>query len=115
MNQFARKVVKLAVVTSAMTSMTGCATILGGGSSQAVSLASEPAGARFIVKSSSGLQAAAGNAPQGIRSPGQNSAPVTPPPPVTCMPAALPGLSNVPCVPSALPAGLCGGVVSFGP
>lgn len=67
MNQFALQVAKVAVVTCAIAPMTGCATILGGGSSQVVSLASEPEGTRFIVKSSSGLQAAAGNAPQGIR------------------------------------------------
>lgn len=67
MNKVARQVAKFAVVTCAMAPLAGCATILGGGSSQSVSLASEPAGARFIVKSSSGLQAAAGNAPQGIR------------------------------------------------
>lgn len=49
-----------------------CATILGGGSAQAVSLTSDPAGATFTVKSSSGLQMASGKAPQTISLPRRN-------------------------------------------
>lgn len=50
----------------------GCATILGGGPSQSVSVASEPSGTSFVVKSSSGLQMAAGTAPQIILLPRRN-------------------------------------------
>lgn len=50
----------------------GCATLLGGGSSQAVSIQSTPASARFTVKSSSGLQMAEGQTPQVIRLPRKN-------------------------------------------
>jgi hypothetical protein len=50
----------------------GCATILGGGSSQAVGIASDPTGAHFTIKSSSGLQMASGNAPQTVRLPRRN-------------------------------------------
>ena len=52
--------------------LAGCATILGGGSSQAVSLQSSTPGAQFTVKSSSGIQMAAGQAPQTIRLPRKN-------------------------------------------
>lgn len=50
----------------------GCATILGGGPSQSVSVAAEPSGTSFVVKSSSGLQMAAGTAPQIILLPRRN-------------------------------------------
>lgn len=50
----------------------GCATLVGGGSSQAVQLTSAPTGARFVVKSSSGLQMASGAAPQSVRLPRKN-------------------------------------------
>lgn len=47
-------------------STSGCATLLGGGPTQAVSLRSDPAGATFVVRSSSGLQMSSGTAPQQI-------------------------------------------------
>lgn len=50
----------------------GCATILGGGSSQAVGITSEPVGARFTVRSSSGIQMASGAAPQTVTLPRKN-------------------------------------------
>lgn len=50
----------------------GCATLLGGGPAQSVSVAAEPPGTSFVVKSSSGLQMAAGTAPQIIRLPRRN-------------------------------------------
>lgn len=50
----------------------GCATIVGGGSSQAVRVEATPAGATFTVKSSSGLQMASGTAPQALRLPRKN-------------------------------------------
>jgi hypothetical protein len=50
----------------ALTTSTGCATILGGGSTQAVSIRSDPAGSTFVVRSSSGLQMSSGTSPQQI-------------------------------------------------
>jgi len=52
--------------------VSGCATIVGGGTSQAVNISSEPSGASFVVKSSSGLQMASGKAPQTLRLPRKN-------------------------------------------
>lgn len=45
---------------------TGCATVLGGGSSQAVSIRSDPQAATFSIRSSSGLQMASGVTPQQV-------------------------------------------------
>ena len=50
----------------------GCATLVGGGTSQPVSFASEPASANFVVKSSSGLQMAQGRMPTTIQLPRKN-------------------------------------------
>ena len=52
--------------------VSSCATILGGGTTQPVSVVSEPAGATFTVKSSSGLQMASGKTPQTITLPRKN-------------------------------------------
>jgi hypothetical protein len=60
----------LAAVATLITS--ACATIAGGGTSQGVSVSSEPAGASFVVKSSSGLQMASGATPQTIKLPRKN-------------------------------------------
>jgi len=51
---------------------TGCATILGGGSSQPVAINSNPASATFTVKASNGLTMAQGVTPQTIRLPRKN-------------------------------------------
>lgn len=51
---------------------TGCATIAGGGSNQPVSISSNPSGATFTVKSSSGLQMAQGKTPQTVVLPRKN-------------------------------------------
>ena len=59
----------LAVVTL---TVSACATIAGGGTSQGVSISSEPSGAAFVVKSSSGLQMASGSTPQTIKLPRKN-------------------------------------------
>jgi len=59
-------------IAAMMVSVTGCATILGGGSSQALGISSDPAGARFTIKSSSGLQMASGAAPQTVTLPRKN-------------------------------------------
>jgi hypothetical protein len=66
-----RLVLGIILVVTTMVAQ-GCATILGGGTSQAVSVASDPVGARFAIKSSSGLQMASGNAPQAVRLPRKN-------------------------------------------
>jgi hypothetical protein len=52
--------------------LTGCATIVGGGTSQAVNISSEPSGASFVIKSSSGLQMGSGKTPQTLRLPRKN-------------------------------------------
>lgn len=51
---------------------TGCATILGGGSSQAVSIRSTPESARFTVRAASGLELAQGQTPQVVSLPRKN-------------------------------------------
>jgi hypothetical protein len=63
------KCLLIAVVSLGITS---CATIFGGGSSQTVSFASDPAAANFTVKSSSGLMMSQGKTPATIRLPRKN-------------------------------------------
>jgi hypothetical protein len=46
--------------------------MFGGGSSQPVTISSEPSGAHFVIKSSSGIQMADGMTPQTIRLPRKN-------------------------------------------
>lgn len=60
------------LVVCAIVALPGCATILGGGPQQPVSFNSEPTGASFTVKSSSGLQMASGNTPQTLKLPRKN-------------------------------------------
>ena len=62
----------LLVAVGLMALLSGCATIVGGGSSQAVRVEATPGGAAFAVKSSSGLQMASGVAPQALRLPRKN-------------------------------------------
>ncbi len=50
----------------------GCATVLGGGSNQSVSITSSPGSANFVVKAASGLQMAAGKTPQTVTLPRSN-------------------------------------------
>ncbi|MEO6067408.1 MAG: hypothetical protein ABIQ41_05450 [Gemmatimonadales bacterium] len=52
--------------------LSGCATILGGGSSQAVSIQSSTPATHFVIRSSSGIQIASGDAPQSVRLPRKN-------------------------------------------
>jgi hypothetical protein len=59
----------LALLTIAGVALEGCATILGGGTSQSVSIASQPAGSTFAIKSSSGLMMASGASPQTVTLP----------------------------------------------
>jgi hypothetical protein len=50
----------------------GCASMFGGGSNQALTISSDPSGAHFVIKSSSGLQMADGVTPQTLRLPRKN-------------------------------------------
>lgn len=61
-----------ALVLAQVLAVSGCATILGGGTSQPVSFTSDPNAANFTVKSSSGLQMASGRAPQTLTLPRRN-------------------------------------------
>lgn len=45
---------------------TGCATIVGGGSSQPVSIEAAPSGARYVIRSSSGIEVSSGSVPASI-------------------------------------------------
>ena len=66
------RAVRLSLLATVMVGSSACATLVGGGSSQAVSISSEPSSASFIVKSSSGMQMASGTTPQTIRLPRKN-------------------------------------------
>lgn len=67
-----RQIVRLSVIGMIIVSATGCATLVGGGSNQPVSINSEPAGASFAIKSSSGIQMASGQTPQSVVLPRKN-------------------------------------------
>jgi hypothetical protein len=66
------RVLRLSVVAAATFATSACATIAGGGTSQGVTISSEPSGASFVVKSSSGIQMASGATPQTIKLPRKN-------------------------------------------
>ena len=66
-----RPLFKLGTV-GALIVLAGCATILGGGSSQNVTIQAAPPGATFTIKASSGIQMAAGTLPQTVRLPRKN-------------------------------------------
>ena len=66
------KAVRLPLLGAVLIFSSACATLVGGGSSQNVSIASEPSSASFVVKSSSGMQMAAGTTPNTIRLPRKN-------------------------------------------
>ena len=59
-------------VALALVLLAGCATILGGGSSQSVAVQATPPGATFTIKASSGIQMASGAVPQTVRLPRKN-------------------------------------------
>lgn len=52
--------------------LSACATLVGGGSNQGVSVNSDPSGASFAIKSSSGIQMASGKTPQTVTLPRKN-------------------------------------------
>lgn len=64
--------VRLAATVWLMATMTGCATILGGGSAQTVDLRVEPTSASYVVRSSTGLEMASGTGSQTLRLPRKN-------------------------------------------
>lgn len=66
------RALRLSLLTVIAIGLTACATLVGGGSSQGVSVSSEPSGASFTVKSSSGMQMASGTTPQMIQLPRKN-------------------------------------------
>jgi len=63
---------RLPVLAATVIATTACATLVGGGSSQAVTISSEPTSANFTVKSSSGIKMASGATPQTIKLPRKN-------------------------------------------
>lgn len=52
--------------------VTGCATIVGGGTSQLVAVRAEPAAVQFTIRAGNGLQMASGTAPQQVTLPRKN-------------------------------------------
>jgi hypothetical protein len=66
------RALRLPLLAAATIATTACATLVGGGSNQGVSVSSEPSGASFLVKSSSGMQMASGTTPQVIQLPRKN-------------------------------------------
>jgi len=67
-----RKIVPCIVAALGLVLMSGCATIVGGGPSQAVSFESTPASASYTVRSAEGLQMAAGSTPETVSLPRDN-------------------------------------------
>ena len=67
-----RKIVPCIVAALGLVLMSGCATIVGGGPSQAVSFESTPASASYTVRSAVGLQMAAGSTPETVSLPRDN-------------------------------------------
>lgn len=69
------RIIRVAAVGAIVASsalMSGCATLFGGGSSQAVSLAATPTTVNYVIKSSSGLQMASGQTPNQVKLPRKN-------------------------------------------
>lgn len=64
----------LSILTSvlALALLTGCATIVGGGANQGVTLQSTPEGASYTIHSSSGIQMGQGTTPSTVRLPRKN-------------------------------------------
>ena len=66
------KAVRLSLLGAVLIFSSACATLVGGGSSQAVSISSAPTSASFVIKSASGMQMASGTTPQTVRLPRKN-------------------------------------------
>lgn len=67
-----RTAISIVVIGVVAAVAAGCATILGGGSSQPLTFNSDPAAANFTIKSSTGLQMGSGKTPQTLRLPRKN-------------------------------------------
>src|SRR5688572_2149145 len=59
-------------MTPVLLVLSGCATIVGGGSSQAVSIETTPSAARYVIRSSTGIEMSSGTVPASIRLPRRN-------------------------------------------
>lgn len=62
---------RIVVLALALT-LSGCATLVGGGSSQAVSMTATPSEARYSIRSSSGIQMSSGALPASVSLPRKN-------------------------------------------
>jgi hypothetical protein len=63
-----RGIARVAAVSSLlMLSLSGCASILGGGTSQPVSLRGEPTGMQYTIRAASGIQVSQGQTPNQVR------------------------------------------------
>jgi hypothetical protein len=71
MNRYLR-VVRLSAIAGFAAVSSGCATILGGGTTQPVTIQSTPAAASFTIQSSSGLQMGSGTTPSTVILPRRN-------------------------------------------
>jgi hypothetical protein len=67
-----RGLMRGATVVAAITALSGCATIVGGGTSQPVSLQSAPGAATYAIRSSSGISMAQGTTPATVSLPRKN-------------------------------------------
>ena len=63
---------KAVIAVLLLAGLTGCATILGGGSNQSVTIQATPSGASYSILSSSGLQMRQGTTPATITLPRKN-------------------------------------------
>lgn len=63
---------RTALALTSLLSISACASILGGGTSQNVNLLTTPSDASFVVKSSSGIEMSSGTGNQSVRLPRKN-------------------------------------------
>lgn len=63
---------KLFFLAFGLLALGGCATIIGGGSSQPVTLSAEPSEATYTITSSTGIEMASGGVPASVRLPRKN-------------------------------------------
>jgi len=67
-----RKLSAVVLTTTIPLFLGGCAAIVGGGSSQVVSIAATPSAARYAIRSSSGIEMSSGPLPASVRLPRKN-------------------------------------------
>lgn len=66
------RLVTAGALLTALTVLGGCATLLGGGGSQSITMAATPTTVSYVIKSSSGLQMASGQTPNQVKLPRKN-------------------------------------------